>query len=125
MEYNRGSSGIVFIQTPNIVVKKTKKSNILHEYKVHEICFDICIQNKFQILKVPRIIQKINNKSYSMEKIDDKEMITNPDKSVLKELQTLIRALEKNNIRAFDYELYAQPDGSVYMIDFDKFTCIP
>ncbi len=123
MEYNRGSSGIVLFDksSPDIVVKKTKKPNINDEIMFHQTCFDICAQNKFHILRIPQIHTKINNKSYGMEKIDDREMITNPCKSLSEELQTLFHQLENRKIKAFDYELYLQRDGTVFMIDFDKF----
>ncbi len=124
IEYNRGASGVVFVnkQQPGIIVKKTKKSCIDQEYEIHKSCYNICTNNNYTILRIPKVHEKHGNKMYAMEKIDDREMVTNPDGILKEELGNYLEHLVKNGIIAFDYELYLQSDGTVYMIDFDRFV---
>lgn len=127
VEYNRGASGVVYTnkQQPNIIAKKTKKTSIHQEYTIHTTCFDLCSQGQYKILKIPMVYELQNAKVYSMEKIDDRTMVTEPTGSLLIELNNFIDALKNKGIVAFDYELYEQPDGTVYMIDFDRFYSLP
>ena len=124
VEYNRGASGVIFINKkhPGIIVKKTKKSCIEQEYEIHKSCYNICANNNYTLLRIPRVYEKQSNKMYAMEKIDDQEMVTNPDGKLKEELGNYIEHLKMNGIIAFDYELYLQNDGTVYMIDFDRFV---
>jgi hypothetical protein len=123
-EYNRGASGVLFQykNQPGLITKQTKKKNISQEYKIHTICYDVCKSENYQILKIPKPETIITHKSYAMEKIDDSEMIVQPEGLLADEMKKFIRKLEATGITAFDYELYLQCDGTVYMIDFDKFT---
>ena len=60
-----------------------------------------------------------------MEKIQDNVMIVsmNEDSLLLQELQNFFKSLYDNyKIAVLDFELFQQIDGSVYLIDFDKFS---
>lgn len=127
MEYNCGSSGVILFNKnkPNVVIKRTRGSSILREYEIHCLCYSVCSKNKnkYTLLQIPRPLCLINQRSYEMEKIKDDEMLGEIDvDSVLwREVLDFKRELLQYNIEAFDYELYMQPDGSVSLIDFDKF----
>lgn len=125
-EYNRGASGVLFEnkQCPNIITKRTKKKNITQEYTIHTRCYDICVNGEYHILRIPKVHMLHDTKSYSMEKIDDRVMMICPEGELLAELNDFIGKLDECGIRAFDYELYVQDNGTVYMIDFDKFNLI-
>ena len=127
MEYNCGSSGVILFNKnkPNVVTKRTRGSSILREYEIHCLCYSVCFnnKNKYTLLQIPRPLSLINQRSYEMEKIEDNEMLGEIDvDSVLwREVCHFKRELMQYNIEAFDYELYMQSDGSVSLIDFDKF----
>ena len=124
MEYNCGSSGSILLEnwTSRTVTKKTKKKSIENEYNIHKICYDLSIKNNFVSLKVPKVFDiSENKKSYTMERIDDANMVTNIF-DIEEELISFLSLLQSQNIKAYDYELYLQENGSIYMIDFDKFS---
>lgn len=125
MEYNCGSSGIILFnkKTPNVVTKRTRGSNILREYETHCLCYNICFNRNYTLLCIPRPLALINQRSYIMEKIEDNEMLREIifDSVLWREINDFKQELMQHNIEAFDYELYAQSDGSVSLIDFDKF----
>jgi hypothetical protein len=127
MEYNCGSSGVILFNKnkPNVVTKRTRGSSILREYKIHCLCYSVCSNNKkkYTLLQIPRPLSLINQRSYEMEKIEDNEMLgeTDIDSVLWREVSDFKRELMRYNIEAFDYELYMQPNGSVSLIDFDKF----
>lgn len=79
MEYNCGSSGVILFNKnkPNVIIKRTRRNNILREYGIHCLCYSICSKNKskYTLLHVPRPISLINQRSYEMEKIEDDEML--------------------------------------------------
>ena len=127
MEYNCGSSGVILFNKnkPNVVTKRTRGSSILREYEIHCLCYSVCSNNKkkYTLLQIPRPLSLINQRSYEMEKIEDNEMLgeTDIDSVLWREVSDFKRELMRYNIEAFDYELYMQPNGSVSLIDFDKF----
>lgn len=126
MEHNRGSSGVIFVDNndANFVIKRTKKDNIELEFQIHQTCYDLYTQQKYKILKIPKPIY-INKKSYKMEKIQDNVMIVSINEGSLlyHELLNFFESLYENyKICAFDFELFQQNDGSVCLIDFDKFS---
>lgn len=126
MEYNCGVSGYITLDTwqSTKVTKHTKKVNIEKEYNIHKIAYDICCKNKFNILKVPMVYNLSSNKKmYNMERINDSCMVTNllSVKGLENEVSQFVSNLQHNGIKAFDFELYLQDDGSVFLIDFDKF----
>lgn len=63
--------------------------------------------------------------SYKMERIDVSRPLLLTEVSshpVLKDLQVFFRVAQQQGIFPADFELYEQPDGSVAMVDFDKFA---
>jgi len=119
-EYNCGSSGIILIDNnaPTFVIKRTKKKSIHDEFYIHQKCYELWKQKSYTVLKILEPFY-INSKSYKMEKIQDKEMVLEPNGVLKNELDDFIKSM---HFTAFDFELWKQDDGTVYLIDFDKFT---
>lgn len=134
MEINRGSSGVIRVspKDKNIVIKKSKKKNYL-EYNFHIIAYNL--SQKYKILKVPKPLEVLDEKTYSMERIDDKKLLifsvmSNEQletyEEFLEELRDFYRKMICINVFPYDFELYTQKDNTIMLLDFDKFiTPVP
>lgn len=82
--------------------------------------------SSYTILRAPRLIR---SDDYEMERINIDSIIFLGCQGIVKiqsnllisELARLWIALCKRGYLAWDFELYLQPDGSVVIVDFDKF----
>ena len=84
--------------------------------------------SSYTLLRAPRLIQ---SDGYEMERInvDNLIFLGSQNSSVetfnkdilVSELAKLWSALCKRGYLAWDFELYLQPDGSIVIVDFDKF----
>lgn len=118
-------------------VKKIQKRNslghdIITQKRIHNLTERLVNELRLQTIRVPHVIME-NLNEYEMTKIDTSKIIYLGDPNhgttiddilrdrLSKELAILWIELFKAGFAAWDYELYLQPDGSVMLIDFDKF----
>ena len=90
---------------------------------IHRLIQRILESDSYQFLKVPELFDQPYEPRYRMQRIKTNNPIylglkTNP---VEHELKQLWRELWDFGYAAWDFELYLQPDGTVMMIDFDRF----
>lgn len=118
-------------------VKKIQKRNslghdIITQKRIHHLTERLVNELRLQLIRVPHVFLE-NLNEYEMAKIDTSKIIYLGDPNhgtpiddglrqrLSKELAILWIELFKAGFAAWDYELYLQPDGSVMLIDFDKF----
>ncbi len=132
---DEGASSIVSISDElQDVVIKTAKRRVPRG--------SLCIQQQYQlqtwatretqdykVLHVPAAFTLLNHKSYTMHRIDTTQPLWLSSEcpprlgppGLVEELNRLVSAAANTcNAVPHDYELYLQPDGTVAMIDFDK-----
>ena len=81
------------------------------------------ILSSYQFLKVPELLDEPHTPRYRMRRIKTTRPLylglePNP---IATELTLLWKELWGLGYAAWDFELYSQPDGTVMMIDFDRF----
>ena len=97
---------------------------------IHTTLLHILSQPAYILLRVPKLIP--NPDEYEMEKIDTRrpiilgamgtQIICQKTKERLcQELKYAWLALYEEGYAAWDFELYKQPDGTIMILDFDKF----
>ncbi len=125
---NEGSNGIVYSKSFNYICKKIKKNgygmNVIDQYKLQEIALNIVEKNNFKIIRVPKLISCEDN-IIIMEKIDDSHPYygeeSNYNKEFCEELVIFYNDFKQYNYIPVDYECFLQTDGTVVILDFDKF----
>ena len=136
LEPREGTCGcIVPGDNPEVVIKKVwKRANAWRRIHSHRAPTQCLIQNwahmlcrpenGFNILWVPPAWD-FSKHQYRMLRIDDSNMLSRDDiDSDIKlenDLKLLYAAGFKSGYYPADFELFRQPDGSVAMVDFDKF----
>jgi hypothetical protein len=133
---NEGTSGrIIATNDPCIVIKHLWKRNTAHHTtKTHSSKKQCIIQqwanklctskNGFSVLRVPNA-WGAKKAEYRMQTIDTKTPIY-PDKyryypQLISDLKLLYMYGFRDGYYPYDFELYEQEDGTIQMIDFDKF----
>ncbi len=118
-------------------VKKIQKRNslghdILTQKRIHNLTERLVNELKLRVLRVPHVFLE-NQSEYEMTKIDTSNIIYLGDpnhsaeisdalrEQLTQELAILWIELFKAGFAAWDYELYLQKDGSIILLDFDKF----
>lgn len=134
---NEGACGrVVATSDPSVVLKQIWKRATAHRRTkshrgkaqcqiqtwAHGIC---CPENGFSILHVPRAWDA-DEHEYKMERIDVSKQILPEDFTkndrLMNDLKLLYSFGFRDGYYACDFELYEQPDGSIAMVDFDKFA---
>jgi hypothetical protein len=133
--YEGACGQIIFTENPNVVIKKVyKKATATRRIKSHRAntqwqiqkwAHQLCKSNQgFQILWVPEAWNPKEHE-YTMKRIDVSVQILPSDFQKDSKLVSDLQLLYEEGLRVgwypCDYELYRQPDGSVAMVDFDKF----
>lgn len=124
----QGTCGRIIINdniATKIINRHSKSLKIDEQYKLQKFGFNIT--KNFTKIKIPKPIN-LQKRSYDMEKIDDNyPYYSNESKDNNSFIQELIKLYDEFiRIGYFpnDYECYLQNDGSIYIIDFDKFIKI-
>lgn len=125
---------ILDTEDPEVVLKKIHRRNRAQQRicslnataqaNMQERMRSICTAAGITQLFVPRAWDP-EAYSYKMERIDVSRplLLTEVSShSVLKDLQVFFRVAQQQGIFPADFELYEQPDGTVAMVDFDKFA---
>lgn len=120
-----GSSGKILYHR-GTVFKHSRHGDIRNEAEIHRKAYNI--SREFNYLRIP-LIHNVKKNCYQMEKIDCSQPVFFSSISdltlyqpVIKELSRFfLKMIHKYNIFPYDFELYKQSDGTVMMIDFDKF----
>lgn len=116
---------------PKVVIKRMPKKSSAHkciltqrapmQCKIQTWAHELCKpENGFKVLRVPKAWGS-NECEYYMEKIDITKPITPERSDLIHDLQLLYEKGLASGYYPCDYELYEQRDGSVAMVDFDKF----
>ena len=126
---------ILDTEDPRVVLKKihrrnraqqrTCSLNATAQAAMQERMRSICAAAGLTMLFVPRAWLIGEAYSYKMERIDVSRPLLLTEVSshpVLKDLQVFFRVAQQHGIFPADFELYEQADGSVAMVDFDKFA---
>ncbi len=118
-------------------VKKIQKRNslghdIITQKRIHNLTERLTSELKLKILRTPHVLME-NQNEYEMTKIDTSNVIYLGDPNhgtelseqwremITQDLVVLWIELFKSGFAAWDFELFLQPDGTVMLIDFDKF----
>lgn len=120
---------ILTTKDPSVVLKKIHRRKRAHQRtcshsaeeqaRLQEWAAIVC--KDLPLLFVPRAWDA-QRFQYAMERIDVSKPLEDPrEHTVLKDLKIFYDRAKAAHIFPADYELYIQPDGSVAMIDFDKF----
>lgn len=83
----------------------------------HELCRP---ENGFKVIRVPKA-WGYDDREYYMEKIDITKPIKPEDSDLIHDLQLLKEKGIESGYYPCDFELYRQHDGTVALVDFDKF----
>lgn len=134
---DQGMNGRIYDVGAGGTVKKIQKRNsfghdITTQKRIHNLAERLVNELGLNLIRVPHVFME-NLKEYEMNKISTGQIIYLGDpnhgvsiddsfrEALCKELAILWIALYKAGFAAWDYELFLQPDGSVMLIDFDKF----
>lgn len=126
-----GTCGKLKDETNGIVRKILKKNyrgtSAMQQFYLQKLAYDIVINNKLQIISIPKVFD-YNENSYTMEKIDDSKPYYTEDSSLnndfKKELLIFYKEFEKQKYFPNDFECFIQKDGKISIVDFDKFIKI-
>ena len=131
-----GSHGLIIPAEHGMVMKKSRRGfteglSIFKQKQIHNLSYNLLEKNDFKIIRVPKMVSSVI--AYKMETIDtsrplflgDSDSCANyPSRmieDIVSELVVFWELLWDEGYAAWDFELFVQPDGSVAMIDFDRF----
>jgi hypothetical protein len=134
--FDEGNNGRVY-ETPSSTVIKVQKRNslghdVITQRRIHHAAERVIQDLGLRLLRVPKL-QLGNPTQYEMELVNTRNIIypgdpnhgseLDPEKRewLYRELTDFWIALFKMGFAAWDYELYLQKDGTVMLLDFDKF----
>jgi hypothetical protein len=115
------------------IVKKTIKKKYTGlsakiQFNLQTAAYELCKRNAFQVIRVPRTYKQYDN-SYTMDKIDDSIPYYAADSQhnmeFIRELDVYYIEFITLGYLPNDIECYLQPDGTVYIIDYDKYIKLP
>lgn len=106
-------------------MKRRGKSLLAHtQFELQKLACEICSKQSFQIIFVPNVYECTAN-SYTMDWIDDSHPYLASESSnhpaFVQELDTYFAEWIRHGYLPNDIECYIQQDGSVAIIDFDKY----
>jgi len=120
------SHGVILRVSQSVVEKMRFREDCLtlqKQKKIHRLIQHILGSDSYQFLKVPELLDEPNTPRYRMRRI----MTKNPvylglhANAIAEEVKQLWIELWNLGYVAWDFELYRQPDGTVMIIDFDRF----
>ncbi len=109
--------------------------DLLTQKRIHALAQEICRpENNFEILRVPSLAPDAQNvPDYVMEQIDTSiplyprdnitmEILSEAQRNLLTfDLLRFFQRMWEHGFAPWGYDLYLQPDGSIVLLDFDKF----
>ena len=129
---NEGKSGRVFTVPgrPDLVEKVARRRIrsycIQTQKRIHRLCYDALrkADPPLYLIRIPAL-ENPDTPSYMMERVDTScpiysETIT-LEPVLTKELVRVWNLLWAAGFAAWDFELYLQSDGTVFLLDFDSF----
>ena len=114
------------------IVKKTIKKKYTGlsantQFNLQTTAYELCKRRAFQVLRVPKPHEQYNN-SYTMDKIDDSIPYYAADSQhnmeFIRDLDVYYSEFIKLGYLPNDIECYLQQDGTVCIIDYDKYINI-
>jgi hypothetical protein len=134
--FDEGNNGRVYETSSSTVIKVQKRNSYGHDIitqkRIHHTAERLINDLGLKCLRVPKL-QLGNATQYEMELINTRNIIYpgSPNHGITlspEQYETLCRELTdfwislfKMGFAAWDYELYLQKDGSIILLDFDKF----
>jgi hypothetical protein len=121
-----GANSRIHEASSSTVIKRSKRRahglDAAQQKEIHRLVLNILANPFYTILRAPYLV---DGPFYEMEKIDTDTPLflaeSGGSERLLEELTRFWKALWALGYAAWDFELYHQPNGSVMMIDFDKF----
>jgi len=127
-----GSNGIVRESSATTVIKTCRKKatgyTALQQREIHRIAFSILANPSYTMLKTPFLV---DGPLYEMQKVEVDEPIflanpeiISPDVDISRltgELVAYWKSMWAVGHAPWDFELYLQKDGTVMMLDYDKY----
>jgi hypothetical protein len=118
---NEGAHGKIFT-TPFGVVKIAKRRSKTHDTtaqrRFHAIVESILVQPRYVLLKTPALSENLH--MYEMRRVDTSVPLWQPTNEAIKrELVWLWEEMWQAGFVLYDFELYAQSEGTVMILDFD------
>lgn len=109
-------------------MKRRGKNLVAHtQFELQRIAREICLKQSFQTIFVPNVYECTAN-SYTMDWIDDSHPYlaseSSTNQAFVQELDTYFAEWIRNGYLPNDIECYNQPNGSVAIIDFDKYSLV-
>ena len=120
------SHGVILRASPNVVEKMRFREDCLTLQKqktIHRLIQHI-LGTGYQFLKVPELLDEPYTPRYRMRRIKTTRPLylgLQANDNIAAEITLLWKELWALGYVAWDFELYWQPDGTVMMIDFDRF----
>jgi len=121
------SHGVILRVSQSVVEKLRFREDCLslqNQKTIHRLIQHILQSDFYQFLKVPELLDEPNASRYRMRRI----MTKNPmylglqtNHNIAAEVKQLWKELWELGYAAWDFELYRQPDGTIMIIDFDRF----
>jgi hypothetical protein len=134
--FDEGNNGRVYQTETSTVIKVQKRNSLGHDVitqkRIHYAAQKVISEINLKILRVPRL-QLGNPPQYEMELINTHRIIYLGDpnhgtslspefyEALCCEITQFWIALINMGFAAWDYELFLQDNGTVMLIDFDKF----
>ena len=120
------SHGVILRVSSTVVEKLRFRDDCLTLYKqkaIHRLIEHILRTDTYQFLSVPELFDDPHTSRYRMRRIRTNSPLylgieTN---TIASEVTLLWKELWALGYAAWDFELYLQPDGTVMIIDFDRF----
>jgi hypothetical protein len=134
--FDEGNNGRVYETSSSTVIKVQKRNSLGHDVitqrRIHNAAQQAVSTIGLKILRVPRL-ENSNPTQYEMELIDTHRIIYPGDPNhgtslapefyevLCRELTDFWICMYMMGFAAWDYELFLQKDGTVVLLDFDKF----
>jgi hypothetical protein len=121
------SHGIILRIAPTVVEKLSFREDGLSlqkQKKIHRLIEHILQSDFYQFLKVPELLDEPYEPRYRMRRIRTDHPLylgLQPNHNIAAEVRQLWKELWELGYAAWDFELYRQADGTVMMLDFDRF----
>lgn len=132
---SEGANGRIYPSERGVIKIQKRKSvghDVITQRRIHHLAQTLIDELDLKILRVPRVFVD-SHQTYEMEWVNTQKIIypgadqfTTPIladlyENLCQELTRFWIALFRRGFAAWDYELFLQPDGTVVLLDFDKF----
>jgi len=126
---DEGKSGVIYLMSPEIVMKVPRNhGGVTEQKRIHRICEKLLRTSPipFYILRIP-VLNDPDSSMYTMERVDTSRPIflalePSPTPLLIEELTRAWILFWRAGFAAYDFELYIQSDGTTVLLDFDSFV---